>query len=131
MKKFIFKVIIILICLCLCGMRKIGGEYCKKAQNYEMTKIQQYDTLERFSEFFDFKENCWTSEEVIDEDYFKMDIPLKDNDIKIHIEFRYGRIQELNCFMKDVKIPCDTINNPKIKLNNNLQILQKYTDRSR
>ena len=33
--------------------------------------------------------------------------------------------------MKDVKIPCDTIDNPKVKLNNNLQVLQKYIQRTR
>ena len=123
--------LLILFLITLPGLRKVDGDYCRKADPIDMVKIQQYDTLERFSEYFNFKENCWTSEEIIDEDYFQMDIPVRDNNIKMHVEFRYGRIQKLDCFMKDVKIPCDTIDNPKIKLNNNLQVLQKYTQRSR
>lgn len=113
------------------GLKKVGGDYCINANATDMVRVQQYDTLERFSEVFDFSENCWTSEEIIDETQFQMDIPLRDNDIKMHLEFRYGYIQKLECFMKDVKIPCDTITNPKIKLNNNLQVLQKYTQRNR
>lgn len=123
--------LLIISLVILPGLRKVGGDYCINANATDMIKVQQYDTLERFSEYFNFKENCWTSEEVIDEDYFQMDIPLRDNDIKMYIEFRYGNIQKLECFMKDVKIPCDTITNPKMKLNNNLQELLKYSQRSR
>ena len=131
MKKLFEILVIISLSLLICSMRKIGSEYCRKADPIDMVKVQKYDTLERFSEFFNFNENCWTSEQIIDETYFQMDIPIRDNDIKMRIEFRYGRIQKLDCFMKDIKIPCDTIDNPKIKLNNNLQALQKYTQRSR
>ncbi len=123
--------LLILFLTILPGLNKIGGEYCRKVDPIDMVKVQQYDTLEKFSEFFNFDENCWTSEQIIDETYFQMDIPIRDNDIKMHVEFRYGRIQKLDCFMKDIKIPCDTIDNPKIKLNNNLQVLLKYAQRSR
>ena len=120
-----------MIIIFLPALNKIGGEFCYKADPIDMVKIQQYDDLERFSEYFNFRTNCWTSEKIIDEDYFEMDIPLRDNNIKMHVEFRYGRIQKLDCFMENVKIPCNTIDNPKIKLNDNLQVLQKYSERSR
>jgi hypothetical protein len=113
------------------SMRKIDSVSCNKAANYNMRYVRKSQTLEEFSEYFNFEENCWTSEEVRDEDFFKLDIPLREYDITMKLEFRYGKISEQECFMKKVKIPCDTIENPKVKLNNNLQVLQKYMDRVR
>ena len=113
------------MCL-LCGMRKIGGEYCRNTNALDMSKVKLYDTFERFSEYFDMKENCWTSEQIVDDTYFQMDIPLRDDIIKIHIEFRYGKIEKMNCYQDKIKINCDDIEHPNTKLNNNLLILQQY-----
>lgn len=131
MKKF-FETFIIISTLFFCaGMRKIDGNFCEKAFNLDMLKIQKYDTLEKFSEYFNFEENCWTSDYINSEENFQMNIPLRDNDVNIYLEFRYGRIEKLECSIKNIKLPCNTIDNPNIKLNKNLQILNIYNDRSR
>lgn len=128
LKKILIIIFTILFC---CSMRKIGGEFCYKADPLNLSKIQLYDTLERFSEYFNFKENCWTSEQIITDEYFQMDIPLRDDDIKMHIEFRYGRIQKMECFAKTIKIPCEEMEHPNLKLTNNLEILRKYSEHTR
>lgn len=113
-------IIAIIAFISLSGMRIVQDGYCSKVSIRKLSNLRVYDSFSSFSEVFDMKENCWSSEEAYDENYFDMTIPvLEDDKVQIKLVFRNEQINEISCIYSNINIDCkDLINFNKRKLDN-------------
>ena len=131
MIKTILKFIIYIICfLLLSGMTtKLSQDACIKIPSYEFKRLQTGYKLEMLTEFFDVNQHCWTSNKLIDEETFELDIPVLDVDINVHLDIRYGQIQEMTCTHKKLKVDCHDMTN--LKTLNHINLMNDIITRTR
>lgn len=126
------KIIIILFCFLFCtSMKIVNRNSCINISNFEMSKLQAGDTFDRFSENFDIEQNCWTSQEIYNDQWFKIEIPLLEHNVKVTITFKYDKIEKMECQAGNIRIDCSEIEHPNLKAAKNRQILQQYMEKVR